>query len=152
MQTTFHPVIDKWITAFNSHDLALITTLYMDDAELMDSGMPSPRVGRTQIEQWFRWRFRSTSIAYTPLEQASGEDGQIVVSWIARGHGPRALLARPFQVDGKSYFTLRDGRIQRQQGIYDHLAVLRQILPPLKWLPSGVARAVYAVYLWRGRQ
>lgn len=150
MQTTsLHPLIERWITAFNTHDVAAIVSLYMDDAELFDSGMPFPRAGRAQIEHWFRWRFRSTPITYTPLEQVSGEDGQVVVSWIARGRGPRALLARPFQVAGKSYFTIRDGLIQKQHGIYDHTAVLKQVLPPLRWLPPAVARTVYAIYLRR---
>lgn len=152
MQTPLHPLIDKWIAAFNAHDVATIVTLYMDDAELLDSGMDRPREGRTAIEHWFRWRFRSTPITYTPVEQASGEDGQVVVSWIARGRGPRALLARPFQVDGKSYFTLRGDRIQKQHGVYDHMSVLKQAVPPLRWLPPAVARAVYAMYLRCGGQ
>ncbi len=153
MQTSLHPLIDKWIIAFNTHDVATIVSLYMDDAELLDSGMSHPREGRAAIERWFRWRFRSTPITYTPVGQASGEDGQVVVSWIARGRGPRALLARPFQVAGKSYFTLRDDlMIQKQKGVYDHMSVLKQAVPPLRWLPPAVARAVYAVYLWRGGQ
>ena len=77
MQTPLHPLIDKWITAFNTHDVATIVSLYMDDAELLDSGMNRPREGRAAIERWFRWRFHSTPITYTPVEQASGEDGQV---------------------------------------------------------------------------
>jgi|SRR6266487_120458 len=150
MRITLHPPIDRWITAFNTHDIATIVSLYMDDAELFDSGMPRPRAGRAEIEHWFRWRFRSVPITYMPVDQVPGEDEQVVVSWIARGRGPRALLARPFQVDGKSYFTLRDGLIQKQHGVYDHTSVLKQVVPPLRWLPPTVARFVYTLYLRRG--
>jgi hypothetical protein len=149
MQITLHPLIDRWITAFNAHDVATIVTLYMDDAELFDSGMPRPRAGRAEIGHWFRWRFRSVPITYTPVDQSHGADGQVVVSWIARGRGPRALLARPFQVAGKSYFTLSGDLIQKQHGVYDHTSVLKQVVPPLRWLPPVVARFVYTLYLRR---
>lgn len=150
MQITLHPLIDRWIMAFNAHDVATIVTLYRDDAELFDSGMPRPRVGRAEIEHWFRWRFRSVPITYTPVDQSPGADGQVVVSWIARGRGPRALLARPFQIDGKSHFTFSGGLIQKQHGVYDHTSVLKQVVPPLRWLPPAAARFVYTLYLRRG--
>jgi hypothetical protein len=149
-----HALVKRWITAFNAHDVATIVSLYHDDAELFDSGMSRPRRGRVEIEHWFRWRFSSTPITYTPTQQSFTEDGQIVVAWIAQGRGPRFLnwLANSFKVDGKSYFTLQDGLIQRQRGVYDHLAVLKQIIPLLKWFPSGCAHFIYRIYLWRGKQ
>ena len=47
--------------------------------------------------------------------------------WLAR-------LMRPFNVDGVSVFYLEQGLIQQQRGYYDHLSLLEQILPPLKWV------------------
>lgn len=146
--------VKHWITAFNAHDLATIVSLYGDDAELFDSGMTRPRRGQAEIEHWFRWRFSSTPITYTPTAQSMTDDGQVVISWRAHGRGPRFLdwLTNSFNVDGKSYFTLHAGLIQRQHGSYDHLAVLRQIIPLLKWAPSGWAHFIYRIYLWRGKQ
>jgi SnoaL-like domain len=150
------PPIRQWIEAFNTRNVAVIVALYADGAELFDSGMPRPRRGRAEIERWFSWRFRSTPLTYTPIEQADDGNEQIVVSWIANGQGPRffgqAWLSRPFLVNGKSCFTVRDGLIQKQHGVYDHLSVLKQIVPPLKWVPAAVARCIYAVYLWRNGQ
>src|SRR5712692_8161367 len=128
--------VSRWIEAFNAHDVVATVRLYKDDAELFDSGMNCPRRGRGEIADSFTWRFRSTpSITYTPQEQQVTEDGQIVVRWTARGAGPRFFgrFSRPFQVDGESCFTLHNGLIARQRGTYDHLFVLRQIVPLLKW-------------------
>ena len=144
--------VDRWIAAFNAHEAAALVRLYKDDAELFDSGMDRPRRGRGEIESWFTWRFRSTpSITYTPHGQRVIENGQIIVAWTARGDGPRFLgrLTRSFQVEGESRFELHNGLIARQRGTYDHLAVLRQVIPLLKWLPEGVARLLYSLYLWR---
>lgn len=142
--------VRQWIEAFNAHEVTAIVRLYKDDAELFDSGMDRARSGRGEIEQWFTWRFRSTpSITYTPHEQRVMESGEIVVTWTARGAGPRFLGGRSFQVEGESRFTLHDGLIAQQRGTYDHLSVLRQIIPALKRLPEGVARGVYSLYLWR---
>ena len=131
-------LVNQWIEAFNGHNVQAIVSLYADNAELYDSGMKHPRLGRAEIEQWFTTRFRTMpSITYTPASQLFSET-QAAVTWTARGRGPRLLgqswLARPFQVDGVSIFTLEDGRIQRQRGYYDHLSTLEQILPPLKWI------------------
>jgi hypothetical protein len=149
--------VSRWIEAFNTHDVAAIIRLYKDDAELFDSGMDRPRRGYREIESWFIWRFSSMpTISYTPQEQRCREDGQIVVRWTARGAGPRFFrvgrFSRSFQVEGESRFTLRDGLIARQRGTYDHLSVLRQIIPLLKWLPEGVVHQIYSLYLWRNGQ
>jgi hypothetical protein len=116
--------------------------------------MRRPRRGRAEIESWFRLRFSSmpTNI-YSPKDQVLVAEGQATVPWTLYGRGPRLLgqawLSRPFQVDGVSKFMLRDGRISKQQGVYDHLSVLRQLLPPLRWCPAAVAHFIYSLYLWR---
>lgn len=131
-------IVNRWIAAFNAHDVAAIVSLYARDAELFDTGMKRSRRGRQEIEQWFTTRFRTMpTIAYTPASHLfTGE--QAAVTWTASGHTPRLLgqawLSRPFQVDGVSIFTLRDGVIQQQRGYYDHFAVVQRALPPLKWL------------------
>lgn len=151
------PVVSRWIASFNTHDLETIVSLYLEDAELYDSGMPRPRYGKAEIRRWFSWRFRSTPITYLPQTyEPLDEQGKTTVKWIARGRGPRFFgldrLSLSFQVNGQSEFTLREGMIYRQQGTYDHLAVLRQLLPPLRWLPAVLLRLIYTIYLWRGRQ
>jgi steroid delta-isomerase-like uncharacterized protein len=131
-------LVQRWIEAFNGHDVKAIVGLYVNDAELYDSGMRYPRRGKEEIERWFTTRFGTVpSIRYTPKSQIFSE-GQAVVTWIATGKSPRLLgqtwLSRPLSVDGVSIFTFGDGYIQRQRGYYDHLTVLEQVLPPLKWV------------------
>jgi len=131
-------LVQRWIEAFNGHDVQAIVGLYADDAELYDSGMRYPRRGRGEIERWFTTRFGTMpSIRYTPKSQIFSE-GQAAVTWTAAGKSPRLLgqtwLSRPFSVDGVSIFTFGDGCIQRHRGYYDHLTTLEQVLPPLKWV------------------
>ncbi len=130
-------LVNRWIAAFNAHDVAAITALYADDAELYDSGMKRPRRGRVDIENWFTTRFRTMpTIAYTvDTHIITGE--QAAVTWTAHGINRRLLgIPRRFQVDGVSVFTLRDGLIMRQHGYYDHLSAVEQVLPIVKFLPS----------------
>jgi steroid delta-isomerase-like uncharacterized protein len=133
-------IVNRWIEAFNTHNVPALVSLYMDDAELFDTGMKRTRRGRGEIEAWFTTRFRTMpTIAYTPVSQLFSEK-QAAVTWKASGRTPRLLglpfFSRPFQVDGVSVFTFRDGLIQQQRGYYDHLAVLERVLPPLKLLPG----------------
>jgi steroid delta-isomerase-like uncharacterized protein len=133
-------IVNRWIEAFNAHNVTAIVSLYTDDAELFDTGMKRPRRGRGEIEQWFTTRFRTMpAITYTSASQFFLER-QAAVTWTASGRTPRllglALFSRPFHVDGVSIFTFRDGLIQQQRGYYDHLAVIERVLPPLKLLPG----------------
>lgn len=133
------PPVRQWIEGFNAHDVDALVALYTVDAVLFDSGMKYPRRGKREIEQWFQMRFRTMpSIMYTLTGHTLMEEKQAAVTWTTHGRGPRLLgqawLARPFQVDGVSVFSLRDGMIEQQRGYYDHLTAVEQIFPPLKWL------------------
>lgn len=132
------PVVNNWIDAFNRHQVSDLVALYREDAELFDSGMKRKRRGHSEIEAWFNSRFRmSPTITYTPHAQFVS-DGQIAVRWTTNGRLERLLgqkwLARPFAVDGVSVFSIENSLIQTQRGYYDHLSLIQQILPPLKWL------------------
>jgi hypothetical protein len=147
-----HSTVRRWIIAFNAHDVEALVALYAAEGELFDSGMPGPRRGKSQIENWFRWRFRSTpTITYTEQTTSRREEDTFEVTWIASGTGPRVLGlgGKPFQSPGKSVFVLKEEQIWRQQGTYDHLAVIRQIVPILNVLPRGVAEWIYSLYLRR---
>jgi steroid delta-isomerase-like uncharacterized protein len=132
------PVVQRWIDAFNRHQVSDLVALYAPDAELFDSGMKRRRKGHGEIATWFTSRFRmAPTITYTPYAQFV-LDGQIAVQWTTRGRLERLLgqkwLARPFIIDGVSVFHIENGLIQQQRGYYDHLSIVEQILPPLKWL------------------
>lgn len=132
----------QWIAAFNAHDVATIVSFYHEDAELNDAGMKYPRRGKPAIEAWFTQRFSTMPIiTYTSSEYVVVTDQRAVVTWTTHGRSPipgkqswLSWLSRPFQVDGVSVFIIQDGRIRSQRGYYDHLAVIQQILPPLRWL------------------
>ena len=132
----------QWIAAFNAHDVATIVSFYHEDAELNDAGMKHPRRGKKAIEAWFTQRFSTMpTITYTPGEYVVVTDQRAVVTWTTYGRSPipgrrrwLSRLSRPFQVDGVSVFMIEDGLIRSQRGYYDHLAVIQQILPPLRWL------------------
>ncbi|WP_052889939.1 nuclear transport factor 2 family protein [Thermogemmatispora carboxidivorans] len=132
-------LINRWVVAFNAHDVDELIALYHESAELFDTGMRHARRGHQEIAHWFSQRFSSMpTIQYTPTRRFFGE-GQAVVCWIASGKTPRLLkqswLSRPFQVDGVSIFLVRSGLILRQSDYYDHFAIVEQVFPPLRWLP-----------------
>jgi uncharacterized protein (TIGR02246 family) len=129
----------RWIDAFNAHDVTLIIALYGEDAELFDTGMKHARKGRSEITDWFTRRFQQMpTIQYTPTQFFFQED-KAAVCWIAQGHTPPLLrqrwLSRPFQVDGVSIFLIQSGLISWQHGYYDHLQIAERVIPPLRWLP-----------------
>ncbi|HEY4385092.1 MAG TPA: nuclear transport factor 2 family protein [Ktedonobacteraceae bacterium] len=150
-------IANRWIEAFNTRNLVEITALYAPDAELYDSGMHQPRHGLMQIESWFRLRFAGMPAnVYSPETYHLVDSEHISVEWTLYGRSPallgQAWLAHPFQVRGTSSFVLRDTLICKQQGSYDHLFVLRQVLPWLRFAPAPLLHIIYALYLLRHRQ
>jgi len=136
---TISTLVYRWIAAFNAHNVEQIAALYTENAELFDSGMKRPRRGRDQITSWFVQRFRQMpTIQYTPYQNFFKES-EGTIQWIVRGHTPPVLrqrwLMRPFEVEGVSIFRMDHGLISWQHGYYDHLHIVEQVLPPLKWLP-----------------
>ncbi len=132
-------LLNRWIAAFNAHDVEQIVALYAKDAELFDTGMRRPRKGHDEIAYWFAQRFQQMpTIQYTPTKSFFNE-GEAAIYWITRGHTPPILrqrwLSRPFQVDGVSIFLVRSGLIHWQHGYYDHLQIVEKVLPALRWLP-----------------
>ena len=132
-------LVNSWIAAFNAHDVEQIVALYEEDAELFDTGMRHARKGRNEITSWFTQRFRQMpTIQYSPTQRFFNER-EAAICWLAQGHTPPVLrqrwLSRPFQVDGVSIFLVRSGLIHWQHGYYDHLKIVEQVLPLLKWLP-----------------
>lgn len=132
-------LLNRWITAFNAHDVEQIVELYAEDAELFDTGMRRARKGRNEITSWFTQRFQQMpTIQYIPTRSFFNER-EAAICWLARGHTPPVLrqrwLSRPFHVDGVSIFLVRFGLICWQHGYYDHLRVVERMLPPLRWLP-----------------
>src|SRR5258708_14682352 len=102
-------LVNSWITAFNTHDVAAIVSLYTDDAELFDSGMKYPRQGKHAIENWFTQRFQTMpTISYTPAYQIIGE-AQAAVTRSAHRRSPRilgqGLPGRPLSAAGGSTLT-----------------------------------------------
>lgn len=131
-------LVNQWIAAFNEHDVAAIVALYAENAELFDSGMKRLRRGIHEIEHWFTTRFRTMpTITYTSKSQLF-TDNQAVVTWTTSSRAPRILghnlLRTTFHVDGVSLFTLQDNHITAQRGYYDHLSVLEQLVPPIRWI------------------
>lgn len=132
-------IVEQWIAAFNAHNVASISALYANDAELFDSGMRRARQGRDEITAWFTRRFRQMpAIQYTPIRYFL-DGSQAAVCWLAEGKTPAFLrqrwLSRSFQVDGVSIFRTQDGLITWQHGYYDHLQMVERVIPPLRWLP-----------------
>jgi hypothetical protein len=147
-------IAKRWIEAFNTRNLAAITALYAPDAELYDSGMHRARHGVAQIESWFRVRFAGMPAnVYAPHAYYVADSEHISVEWTVSGRSPVLLgqtwLVRPFQVRGTSSFMVRNNLICKQQGSYEHLSVLRQVLPGLRSAPAPLLHLINALYLLR---
>jgi len=132
-------LVQRWIAAFNAHDVERIIAVYTEDAELFDTGMRRPRKGHKEISSWFIQRFRHMpTIQYTP-HQSFFNEREGTVQWIARGKIPappgQRWLVRPFEVDGISIFRVDHGLISWQRGYYDHIYLAEKVFPPLRWLP-----------------
>ncbi len=132
-------LIERWIKAFNDHNVEELTGLYANNAQLYDAGMRHKRTGQTAIKAWFTHRFQQIpAIQYMVIARFWQSD-QAAIHWQVQGRTPPLLkqrwTAQPFSISGVSIFHIHKGLIIKQRGYYDHLQMLEYVLPFIKYLP-----------------
>ena len=101
--------VEKWVTAFNHKDTALLESLYAEDA--VNHQMPfEPLTGRTAIGEMFGREFSIAPEMFCMPVQIIEENNWAVLEWI----DPKGFR-------GCGFFHIINGLIQTQRGYWDRM-------------------------------
>jgi len=108
-------VIEAKFAAVNRHAVADIVELYAPDARLTSSGFCTPRQGRADVQRTYQDLIDAVPDLAAQVTVHVVEGNRVAVSFTARGH----LQGKSFAVRIANFFTVRDGLIESDDGVYD---------------------------------
>ena len=104
------PVLDKWVSAINSHDLSNLMRLYADDSVMIPAFSTRIRNTKIQIQDLYRDLFEKDDLEVVPFQvstqRANGlkvDSGQYKIKWKTQGFQKEHLL--------RFSFVIKDGVI-----------------------------------------
>jgi ketosteroid isomerase-like protein len=108
-------VIEAKFAAVNRHALVDVIKLYAPDARIISSGFCAPRQGGEGVRRTYQYLLDSIPDLSARVISYVVEGDRVAVLFHTTGH----LHGRPFKVQIANFFTVRDGLIQSDEGVYD---------------------------------
>jgi steroid delta-isomerase-like uncharacterized protein len=128
----------RFITAWNSHDVEQIKQFYTEDYEGVDVNEPEPHYGFAGVRLNFLNYYRAFPDLQFTVETVIDDGNQLALVWHGRGTHRGKLLnipatGRPVTIRGVSILTVDADLISKALYIWDVAGVLRSIglLPDL---------------------
>lgn len=109
-------VVEAKFAAVNRHDVAAVVALYAPDAEITATDFCAPRHGHADVERIYRGIFAAIPDASADVQEYVAEGDRVAVRFVVRGHVGDYVVAVPIM----DFFTVRDGLIVRDDGVFDN--------------------------------
>lgn len=109
-------VIEAKFAAVNRHAVADIAALYAPDAVVTASDFCKPREGRAGVERTYKGIFAAVPDAVADVTEYVVDGDRVAVKFFVRSRLP----GRSFDLPIMDFFTVRDGLIVRDDGVFDN--------------------------------
>jgi ketosteroid isomerase-like protein len=114
-QTSAKSVVQAKFAAVNRHSLEKIVALYAVNAELTAPDFCSPRRGRDDVRRTYRALFTAFPDISVEVQEYVQEGDRLAVRFIVRSNLPDRSFAVPIM----NFFSVRDGLIVSDEGLFD---------------------------------
>ncbi len=109
-------VVEAKFAAVNRHDVAGVVALYAPDAEVTASDFCKPRRGRAEVERTYKAIFAAVPDATVEVQEYVVQGDRVAVRFLLSSHLPGRTFTLPLQ----DFFTVRNGLIVRDDGMFDN--------------------------------
>ena len=127
-------IVEKWVAAWNSHDVDDIASFYTDDGIHEDVAVGSVFHGKDEIKKGISPLFSACPDFKMELKSIFGNDDRVATEWVQTGTQTEAFgdlkipaTGKSFSVHGASITTLSRGKIARNSDYWNLLTMLQQI-------------------------
>ena len=107
-------VVRAKFAAVNRHDLAGVIASYAPQARLTASNFCAPREGLAEVERTYRALFAALPDLAVTLDEVVTQGETVAVRFRVRS------AAAGMEVPIADFFTVRDGLIERDDGLFDN--------------------------------
>ena len=109
-------VVEAKFAAVNRHAVAEVVALYAPDAVVTASDFCQPRRGRADVQRTYEAIFAAVPDAVADVQELIVEGDRVAVRFVVRSRLP----GRAFDLPILDFFTVRDGLIVRDDGVFDN--------------------------------
>ena len=109
-------VVAAKFAAVNRHDIAQVAAFYASDARVTASDFCKPRQGRAEVERTYKGIFDAVPDIVADVQEVVAEGDRVAVRLVLRSRVP----GRSFDAPVMDVFTVRDGLIVRDDGVFDN--------------------------------
>lgn len=109
-------VVEAKFAAVNRHAVDEIVAAYADDAVLTASDFCAPRKGKADVERTYRGIFAAVPDTRADILETVTQGDRVAVRLVLRSRIP----GRAFDLPLMDFFTVRDRRIVRDDGLFDN--------------------------------
>ena len=113
-ETRPEAVVRAKFAAVNRRDLAGVIASYAPQARLTASNFCAPREGLAEVERTYRALFAALPDQAVTLDEVVTQGGTVAVRFRVRS------AAAGMEVPIADFFTVRDGLIERDDGLFDN--------------------------------
>ena len=109
-------VIRAKFDAVNRHDINQIVAAYAETATLTATDFCAPRQGRSEVRRTYQDIFSAVPDVRAEIVDLVADGDRVAVRLRLRG----TIVDQPFQLSLMNFFTVSDGLITRDDGIFDN--------------------------------
>ncbi|WP_430423880.1 nuclear transport factor 2 family protein [Phenylobacterium sp.] len=109
-------VVEAKFAAVNRHAVADVVALYAPDAVVTASDFCAPRRGRDDVRRTYEAIIGGVPDVVADVQEMIVEGDRVAVKFVVRSR----IAGRAFDVPILDLFTVRDGLIVRDDGIFDN--------------------------------
>lgn len=109
-------VVEAKFAAVNRHAVADVVALYAPDAVVTASDFCQPRGGRDDVRRTYEAIIAGVPDVVADVQEMIVEGDRVAVKFVVRSRIP----GRAFDVPILDFFTVRDGLIVRDDGVFDN--------------------------------
>lgn len=114
-QESAKSVVQAKFAAVNRHALEEVVALYAVDAEVTAPDFCSPRHGREDVRRTYQALFSAFSDISVDVQEYLEEGDRVAVRFTVRS----SLPGRSFEVPIMNFFSVRNGVIVKDEGMFD---------------------------------
>lgn len=109
-------VVEAKFAAVNRHDVDAVVALYAPDAVVTASDFCAPRRGREDVRRIYEGIIKGVPDVTADVQEMIVEGDRVAVKFVVRSRIP----GRAFEVPILDFFTVKDGLIVRDDGVFDN--------------------------------
>ncbi|MBA3676941.1 MAG: nuclear transport factor 2 family protein [Sphingosinicella sp.] len=111
-----HSVVEAKFDAVNRHSIEDVAAFYSTDAIISASDFCAPRHGRSDVKRTYKRIFEAIPDVIADVQEYVVQGDRVAVRFVVRSRLP----GRSFDLTIMNFFTVRDGLIVSDEGVFDN--------------------------------